>query len=125
MTFEAALAAAPDTARDRLDQVRGLVHAVARDLGITVEETVKWGQASFVPPRRMGTTLRMAAHEGGVALFVHCQTDLVGRWRSQFPEAFAYQDNRAVLLPTDDTLDEDALAVIIASTLTYHRDKRG
>ena len=110
-------------APDRLLHLRALIYQTAEATGATpLTETLKWGQPAYLPPKRMGTTIRLGTQGGTPALFVHCQTDLVGRWRTLFPTEFAYDGNRAVLIPDD--APEPALAHIIAMALTYHRDKR-
>ena len=85
-------------------------------------ETLKWGQPSYQPPKRAGTPIRLGAEGDAAAIYVHCQTSLVERWRSRFPTEFTYQGNRAVLIPRGP-LDKDSLSQIIADALTYHRQK--
>lgn len=110
---------------NRLTELRDQILAAAKDANVApIEETLKWGQPAFVPPRRDGTTLRLGAREDHVALFVHCQTDLVGRWRALFPDAFHYEDNRAVRIPATGEYDRDAFHHLARMALTYHRDKR-
>ena len=91
---------------------------------LPLEETLKWGQPAYVPPKKKGTTIRLGIHGAHLAMFVHCQTDLVGRWRTQFPDEFTYDGNRAVLLPEGADLNEDALYQMICMALNYHADKR-
>lgn len=110
---------------DRLEELRDQVLAAAKAADVApIEETLKWGQPAFVPPKREGTTLRLGAREDHVALFVHCQTDLVSRWRTLFPHAFQYEDNRAVRIPATGDYDADAFHHLATMALTYHREKR-
>lgn len=115
---------APASHRPRLEEMRGAILAAAAALDIPVTETTKWGQPAFVPPRRVGTTLRLGTQGAHCALFVHCQTALVDQWRERFPQSFSYEGNRAALLPTGGEFDRDAFHHLAVSALTYHRAKR-
>ena len=87
-----------------------------------LEETLKWGQISYLTTQSgSGTTIRldMDRPSGQAALYVNCKTDLVSRFRTRYPESFAYQGDRAVILPREP--DVAALQHIIALALTYHR----
>lgn len=120
----AAIAAFPKAAQPRTHEIRGLIYAVARRSEIgPLEETLKWGQPAYLPPRKDGTTIRLGASEKHVVLYVHCQTDLVGRYRILFPDEFIYQDNRAVMVPVEDAFEQAAMEQMIGMALTYHRDK--
>ena len=105
-------------------ELRGQILSAARTVDVApVEETTKWGQPAFVPPRRVGTTLRLGARAAQCALYVHCQTDLVDCWRTLFPDAFGYEGTRAVLIPAFGPYDRDAFHHIAVMALTYHRAK--
>lgn len=56
-----------------------------------------------------------------VALLVHCQTSLVNAWRDRFGDAFTYDGTRALHVPLDAPLNQDALRHAIAMALTYRR----
>ena len=93
-----------------------------------IEETLKWGQPSYLTPDTgSGTTIRIApapkrsAHDYG--LFVHCGTDLVDRFRGAFGETFDYEGHRGLLFRTDDALPTNELRECIAMALTYHRPR--
>jgi hypothetical protein len=113
--------------RRRLEAMRGLVFNVAKATpGVgAIEETLKWGQPSYLTPEtKSGTTIRIDAHPaGGVAMYVNCQTDLVDTFRTHYPK-LAYEGVRAVVFPPDKPLPERELRHIIALTLTYHARKR-
>ena len=90
-----------------------------------LEETLKWGQISYLTTQSgSGTTIRldMDRPSGQAALYVNCKTDLVSRFRTRYPESFAYQGDRAVILPREP--DVAALQHIIALALTYHAAKK-
>lgn len=52
------------------------------------------------------------------------KTTLVERFRTMFPNNFAFDGNRALVFGEADAVPTDALACCIAAALTYHRDKR-
>lgn len=115
----------PPALAARLQAMRALILAAAEATDTEpVTETLKWGQPAFLPAKRAGTTLRLGVEAGQPALFVHCQTDLVGRYRVLFPTEFTYSGNRAVLLPADGPFAVAAFQQIAGMALTYHRDKR-
>ena len=89
-----------------------------------IEETLKWGQPSYLTPETgSGTTVRIDAHSGGgVAMFVHCQTDLVATFRRHYP-GLDYEGARAIVM-RDGPVDEAALRHCIGLALTYHPRKR-
>ena len=114
---------------DCLLKVRDLILEIAEDLPETggLQETLKWGQPSYLPRRpRVGTTVRLGAapaNTGKAALFVHCQTRLIETCRHVHPE-LDYAGNRAILLEPGDALPRDALDHFIRLALTYHIRKR-
>lgn len=113
--------------RNRLLDLRSLIlDTAAKTPGVgPVVETLKWGQISYLTPEtRSGTTIRIDARPGGVAMFVNCQTDLVERYRAAYPQTFRYEGDRALLLDDGVAIDKPALRHCIAMALTYHLAKR-
>ena len=117
----------PSAERQRLMELREtILDVAARTSGVgPIEETLKWGQPSYLTPAtKSGTTVRIDAHrDGGTAIYVNCQTDLVDIFRSHYP-ALVYEGVRAVRFPADAPVPEEPLRHIIALTLTYHARKR-
>lgn len=73
-----------------------------------------------------GSTIRIdrvksAGNE--VAVFFHCQTNLVETFRELYPE-LSYSGNRAILLDVNAKLPEAELRHCVALALTYHLRKR-
>jgi len=118
----------PAKLRARLMRLRELIFATAAATdGVgAIEETLKWGEPSYLTPEtRSGTTIRIdrTGADGGYALYVNCQTDLVATFRERYP-AFAYEGKRAIVFDVADEIDEAALGHCIALALTYHLRKR-
>ncbi|MEX3015959.1 DUF1801 domain-containing protein [Gymnodinialimonas hymeniacidonis] len=110
---------------NRLLEMRDLIFAAADATNTApLTETLKWGQPAYLPAKRAGTTVRLGADAEHPAMFVHCQTDLVSRYRVLFPTEFTYSGNRAVRLPASGPYSAAAFQQIAAMALTYHRDKR-
>ncbi|MEM7100432.1 MAG: DUF1801 domain-containing protein [Pseudomonadota bacterium] len=101
------------TTGERIPQLGGLT------------QTTKWGQTSFLPVKaRVGTTVRVDHHdEQHVALYVHCQTNLVETFKTLFPE-LEYSGNRAILFETSKPLPKDAIKVCVEAAFLYHLNKR-
>lgn len=114
--------------RQRLLQLRRLILETARQNTAVgeLEETLKWGQPSFLTVQpKTGTTIRIdrdGADTSDVALFVHCQTSLVSEWRVLYPHLH-YGGNRSVHFRADEPLPEDEICQMVSMALRYHLDK--
>lgn len=117
----------PAEMRDRLMALRSLIQEVAADTPDVgpLEETLKWGQVSYLTSESgSGTTVRIGHDKasGLPAMFVNCQTTLLSQYRALYPDEFAYDGNRGVVIGPDP--DRAALAHMIGLALTYHRSKK-
>ncbi len=116
--------AEPD--QEQLLNLRDLIFAVAAETeGVgALEETLKWGQISYLTPRtKSGTTIRIdVAGDGSdqLALFVNCQTSLVGQYRALYGTVLAVEGNRCVRFNMSDQASIEALEHCIELALTYH-----
>ena len=92
-----------------------------------LEETLKWGQPSYlIAKSKSGTTNRIdhvKPHAGQYAMYFHCQTSLVGTFRKNYPHEFTYQGNRAIIFNVQDKVSEKKLSHCILLALTYHLKK--
>ena len=117
---QSVFAAYPPRLRDRLLALRRLIFetAQATDGVGPLQETLKWGQPSYLTAQsKSGTTVRIDAvnsDTGRYALYVHCQTNLVTTFRDMYPDALTCEGNRAVLFDQDDPVPEDVLRHCIA-----------
>lgn len=94
-----------------------------------IEETLKWGQASYLTSETgSGSTIRIAAtgpestHD--YAMYFICRTNLVDTFKHLFGDVFDYEQNRALVFRVGDALHENELRACVAMALTYHRSKR-
>ncbi len=129
-TVAAAFAARPATQRMPLLALRALVFRTARATeGVgPLSEVLRWGQPTYLTEAsRSGSMLRLDAvkdRPDRIGLFVHCQTGLIDEFRTQYGDRFAYEGRRALLLPVDEPLPEEALGHCIALALTYRHRRR-
>ena len=126
---EAVFDAYPEPVKARLLSLRRLILATAKStkgVGV-VEETLKWGQPSYLTPEtKSGSTIRIDQVKpvpGQYAVYFHCQTNLVETFRELYPE-LRYGGNRSILLNAQDKVPEAALRHCVALALTYHLGKR-
>ena len=128
-TVEAVFDAYPKPVKAKLQALRRLILDTAKTtkgVGL-VEETLKWGQPSYLTPEtKSGSTIRIDQVKpvpGQYAVYFHCQTNLVETFRELYPE-LRYGGNRCILLNAEDKVPEAALRHCVALALTYHLGKR-
>ena len=125
---EAVFATYPNPVKSKLLALRRLIFDTAdatEGVG-ALEETLKWGQPSYLTAESKSGTIRIdqvKAEAGQYAVYFHCQTDLVETFCELYPE-LSYGGNRSILLDASDKLPEAALRHCVALALTYHLRKR-
>ncbi len=126
---DAVFDAYPRPIKGKLQALRRLILETAKTTkGVgALEETLKWGQPSYLTPEtKSGSTVRIdqvKAEPGQYAVYFHCQTNLVETFRELYPE-LNYSGNRAILLDAQDKVPEAELRHCVALALTYHLGKR-
>jgi hypothetical protein len=127
---DAAFNAYPGPIRAKLLALRRLIFDTANaTTGVgALEETLKWGQPSYLTTEtKSGSTIRIDQVKSAAnqyAVYFHCQTDLVETFRELYPTELSYGGNRSILLNAADQLPEPALRHCVALALTYHLNKR-
>ncbi len=118
----------PPDIREMTLTLRDLIFSVAWDTPQVgrVEETLKWGQPSYLTPdTKAGSTLRIGmAKQGGAALFAHCATGIISTYASTFPDTDLIEGNRAVIFTSADKIVPMRLRLLIYHGLTYHLKER-
>ncbi len=93
-----------------------------------LQETLKWGQPSYLTPEtKSGSTIRIdqvKSTANQYAVYFHCQTDLVETFRELYPTQLSFGGNRSILLNAKDALPQAALRHCMALALTYHLNRR-
>ena len=126
---EAVFDAYPKPVKAKLLALRRLILDTAKATkGVgALEETLKWGQPSYLTAQtKSGSTIRIdqvKPEPGHYAVYFHCQTNLVETFRELYPE-LRYGGNRGILLNAQDKLPAAALRHCVALALTYHLGKR-
>ena len=121
--------ACPQPVKEKLLALRRLILDTAKSTkGVgKLEEALKWGQPSYLTAETgSGSTIRIdrvKSDDNQVAVFFHCQTDLVDTFRELYP-GLNYSGNRAILLDAGKKLPEAELRHCVALALTYHLRKR-
>lgn len=117
----------PAQLRARLLEIREIIFAAAAETGGTgpLTETLRWGEPAYLTQiSKSGTTIRLgttrSAPEACAVLF-NCKTTLVETFRTHFPDDFAFEGNRALLMPITRALPQEALKLCLRAALTYHR----
>ena len=115
----------PAGLRRKLMKLRALVFEVAActDGVGRLTETLKWGQPSYLTEEtKSGTTVRIDRLKkgSGYALYVHCQSGLVPKFRELYPDTFRYEGKRAILFDTASRLPLPELRHCIGLALTHH-----
>ena len=119
----------PDAVRPKIEFLRQQIIDVASTLdGVgTIEETLKWGEPSYLTPvTKSGTTIRIdwkPKDPDHYSMYFNCKTTLVDTFKSLFPDTFRYQGNRAIVFGLNDKIPEQELRLCIAMALRYHLDK--
>ena len=94
----------------------------------TLQETLKWGQPSYLTAEtKSGSTIRIdqvKSVANQYAVYFHCQTDLVETFRELYPSELSYGGNRSILLNAQEEIPEAPLRHCVALALTYHLNKR-
>jgi len=123
---DAVFSAYPKPLKAKLQALRRLILDTARATkGVgAVQETLKWGQPSYLTAEtKSGSTIRIDRVKSATnqyAIYFHCQTDLVETFRQFYPTELRYGGNRCILLDAADDVPEAALRHCVALALTYH-----
>ncbi len=114
--------------RTRLLAMRDLILQTAaeiREVG-PIEETLRWGEPSYLTTEsKSGTMLRVGGKAPDqVAVFVHCQTDLIARLQARFGDRITTEGSRAVVFSVEEGPDEEVVRELAALALTYKLRRR-
>jgi hypothetical protein len=122
----AVFASYPKECRNKLMFLRQLIFDVAsktKEVG-EVEETLKWGEPSYVTTN--GSTIRINWKEKlgkQYAIYFKCTSLLVPTFKKLYPTEFEYEDNRAIRFNLNDNISLENIKKLrhcIKIALTYH-----
>lgn len=110
--------------RAALLRLLDLIFEVALRMHLEVEESLKWGQPSYVTTSKIGTPIRLGTTKEGIAaVFFNCQTTLFSSFRLVFL-SLSYEKNRGILLNDLVSLPLEELEFCIAQAFTYHKKRK-
>lgn len=117
----------PPAVRTKLLRLRRLILETAReyDLLATVQESLKWGEPSYLA--KGGSAVRIdwkPAAPDRYAMYFQCQTSLVATFREVHSDVFQFEGNRAIVFARSVALPVKPLKHCVSLALRYHRLKR-
>ncbi|MCF6226405.1 MAG: DUF1801 domain-containing protein [Xanthomonadales bacterium] len=109
----------PPRMRQKLLRLRELVlDAAAESECIGLEETLKWGEPSYVC--KGGSAVRLGWKEKTphqYMMYFNCQTKLVDTFKELYRDKFKFEGNRAIVFDKNTEISTDALKHCISSKL--------
>ncbi len=115
----------PEDVSVLLNNIRDLILRVANDDGISdIEETLKWGQPSYIS--KIGSAIRLdwnAKYPDQYCIYFNCKTTLIETFKEVYGDTFTYEGNRAIILKTDQTLPLAELEHCVSMSLRYKKIK--
>lgn len=116
----------PDFVRDQMQYLRELIIETAEEMDdvAALEETLKWGEPSFVT--KNGSTLRMDWKEKTpyqYAMYFQCTSRLVDTFKLVFDHKFRFEGKRAIVFQLNEKIPEPELKECIKASLHYHNVK--
>lgn len=117
----------PEEIQVKMRFLRQLVLQVAHELDeiSEIEETLKWGEPSYLTPH--GSTLRMDWKEKTphqYQMYFKCTSRLVDTFKIIFGNIFTYDGSRAIVFRIDEEVPVKPLIKCITATLLYHKVKK-
>ncbi len=116
----------PKEIKAKLNTLRSLILETANEVENidSMEETLKWGELSYLVKK--GSTIRMdwkAKTPGQYALYFKCTSKLVPTFKALFKDTFTYEGNRALVFDIHESLPVKEVKECIRMALTYHSIK--
>lgn len=112
--------------REKLMALRQLVldTASACKDADTLEETLKWGELSYLI--KNGSTVRIAWKSSApeqYSMYFHCKTKLLDTFKELYGDTLKFQANRAIVFHKNEEIPVDVVKHCILLSLTYHYRK--
>ena len=116
----------PKPIREKCLILRELIFEVASQNPLIgpIEETLRWGEPSFIPTKtKSGSMIRIHHYDSkpfDFAMYFICNTTLVDTFREEYPDTFQFNGNRALEFMLTDELPISELKNCIQKALTYY-----
>lgn len=114
----------PPDIRKKLLLLRQLIFQTATELNVAVEETLKWGEPSYIATH--GSAIRLdwkPRDPEHYALYFNCKTKLVETFEALYGNLFCYEGSRAIVFTRTELIPVKQLKHCIGLSLRYHRLK--
>ena len=114
----------PKEIQEKILQLRQLIYTVAKESKLTLTETLKWNEPSYLADG--DSTIRIAWKKSfptQLGIYFNCRTSLIETFKEIYPHEFNYEGNRAVVFSLDDEIPEKELKHCIELSLKYHEIK--
>ncbi len=111
----------PMEIQPKIMQLRQLIFSVAKESDLTLRETLKWNEPSYLS--KDGSTVCIAwrkSFPNQYGIFFNCKTNLIETFKEIYPHEFTFQGNRAIIFELDEDVPEQELKTCIALSLNYH-----
>ncbi len=111
----------PEEIQDKILQLRQLIFDVAKELNLSLIETLKWNEPSYLTDG--GSTVRIAwkkAFPAQFGIYFNCKTSLIETFKEICPQKLSFEGNRAIIFELDDEIPKQELKTCIALSLNYH-----
>ncbi len=111
----------PMEIQPKIMQLRQLIFSVAKESDLTLRETLKWNEPSYLS--KDGSTIRIAWRKlfpNQYGIFFNCKTSLIETFKEIYPQEFTFEGNRAIIFELDEDVPEQELKTCIALSLNYH-----
>lgn len=123
---KAVFASYPDEIRSHMETLRQLILDTAEEIGLsnTLEETLKWGEPSYLCKK--GSTVRIDWKESApdaIGMYFNCRTKLIDTFRAVFKDELKFEGNRAIIIDISRELPIEELKTCVSIALTYHTRK--
>jgi len=105
----------------KLHFLRKLIIDAAEELELALEETIKWGEPSYITKK--GSTIRIdwkPKKPDQYAIYFKCTSKLVNTFKEIYGDQFRYETTRAIVFAFDDEIPEQSLKECIGMALQYH-----
>lgn len=119
----------PKAVKTKLLFLRQLIFDVASATdGVgALEETLRWGQPSYLTTQSNSGSLvridRIKSREGSYAIYFHCQTSLIETFKHVYRDRFKFEGNRSIVFDHTDVIPIQELSHCISLALTYRLER--
>lgn len=115
----------PDDARAALLHIRSLILALGVEYNLVIEETLKWGQLSYLT--KTGSTIRIdysSKKPDQYRVYFNCKTRLVETFKEIYEDLFEYESNRVIVFKISRQPPCAEIRRCLLTALKYHQLKQ-